>query len=320
MLSRVAENIYWMARFIERAENTARLISVNANLLLDLPRGVAPGWQPLIDMSGGTEEFIARYGEFNEKNVLRFLIADLENTSSIISSLHMAREDCRTIRDTMPREAWEQLNELYLYAKEKVGKGVGKRSRHAYLKQIILGSQTITGLLAGAMNHDEGYRFLRVGRNLERADMTTRIIDVRSATLVPDPPLELRPFDNIQWVSVLRSLSGYQMYRRSMQVQVRRPEVLRFLFQSAVFPRSIFHTMEAIERSLEGLAATENPLRIVGRIKRILQDTDVGALQQDALHGYIDDLQLGFIELHQELDKTYFNTAVNLPQKRVDAA
>ncbi len=319
MLSRVAENIYWMARYIERTENTARLLSVNANLLLDLPRGVAPGWRPLIDISGSGAGYAERYDDYEERNVLRFLIADQENPSSILSSLRMARENCRTIRDSIPRESWEQLNELYLYARDKVSKGLGKRNRHGYLKGLILGAQTITGLLAGTMNHDEGYRFLCIGNNLERADMTSRIIDVRSASLVPDPPLELRAFDNIQWVSVLRSLSGYQMYRRSMQVQVRRPDVLRFLFQSAQFPRAIFHTIDAVGENLARLQSSEGPMRIVGRLKRTLQETAVAQLRQEQLHTFIDELQLGVIELNQALDVAYFNAPLNLPE-RVAAA
>lgn len=237
MLSRVAANIFWMARYIERAENTARLINVNTNLILDLPGRVRLGWEPIIDITGSRELFFSMYHEADERSVVRFLIANPANPGSILSALSFAREDARTIRDIIPGEAWEQVNQLYLRAKDLSKTGLSRRNRFDYLGNIILGAQTITGLLAGTMTHDEGYEFLRIGRNLERADMTTRIIDVRSGSLLPELPEEVLPFENIQWMSVLKSLTGYHMYRRHERVVVRRSDVLRFLLQERRFPR-----------------------------------------------------------------------------------
>lgn len=309
MLSRVAENIYWLARYVERAENTARVVGVNANLLLDLPRGIAPGWEPLVAITGRMAQFEESYSDYGERNVVKFLLGDNQNPGSILVALAAARENARTIRDIIPREGWEQLNELYLFARENLQSGLTKRGRHAYLKRVILGSQTITGLLAGTMNHDEGYHFLRIGRNLERADMTTRIIDVRSANLLPKESAELGPFDNIQWVSVLKSLTAYQMYRRSMQVRVRRPDVLRFLFQSLEFPRAIHYAVDAVEQDVVRLPNHDSTLRVLGRVKRAVLGTDVAALQQEDLHRFIDDMQVGLAELHESLSGTYFLSA-----------
>lgn len=306
MLSRVAETIYWMARYIERAENTARLISVNANLLMDLPKGVAPGWAPLTAIMGSDGDYRARNQDYSERQILKFLIGDADNPGSILSSLAAARENCRTIRDIVPREAWEQINALHLEGRDRLELGLTKRGRHDYLRRIVLGSQTITGLLAGTMNHDEGYQFLRIGRNLERAEMTTRIIDVRSANLVPQDTSELRPFDTIQWMSVLKSLTAYQMYRRSMQVRVSRGAVLKFLFQSDVFPRSVRHCIDAVETSVQTLAHSEAPMRVLGRLKRAVMGTEVDHLDQTQLHTFIDDLQIGLGEVHEELSKAYF--------------
>ncbi len=319
MLSRVAENLYWMARYIERAENTARLVGVNANLLLDLPKGIAPGWEPLIAITGSEAQYRGRYADASERNVLRFLIADLENPGSILFSLRAARENCRTIRDIVPREAWEQLNELYLYAREEINAGLTKKGRHAYLKQVIQSVQMLTGLMVGTMNHDAGYQFMRVGRNLERADMTTRIIDVRSASLLDEASLELRPLENIQWVSVLKSLTGYQMYRQSMQVSVRQADVRRFLFRHGEFPRSVMHTMGATAEGLEALPVkADAPLRVVARVRRTLLDTDVGDMGPEALHDFIDELQRDFMEIHAEVDRAYFH--VGLEQTQVQTA
>jgi uncharacterized alpha-E superfamily protein len=306
MLSRVAENIYWAARYVERAENTARVINVNANLLLDLPRGIAPGWEPLIAITGSDELYQKRHKEYGERAVLRFLIGDPENSGSILSALRAARENCRTIRDIVPREAWEQINELFLFARDNVQEGLTKRGRHGFLKHIVVGSHTINGLLAGTMNHDEGFRFLRLGRYVERADMTTRIIDVRSDNLLPDDAPELRPFDNIQWMSVLKSLTAYQMYRRSMQASIRRRDVLRFLLQSPEFPRAFLYCVEAAEQDVADLPRNDGVLRVIGRLKRAVRGNEVEQLGQEALHAFMDELQLGLGDLHSELAQAWF--------------
>ena len=306
MLSRVAENIYWLGRYVERAENTARVVSVNANLLLDLPKGIAPGWRPLVDITGANAQFEEHYKDYGERNVVRFLLGDERNSGSIIAALGAARENCRTIRDIVPREAWELLNELYLYARDQLGKGTTKGGRHTYLKYIILGNQSINGLLSGTMPHDQGYEFLHLGRFLERADMTTRIIDVRSANLLPDETTELRPFETIQWVSVLKSMTGYQAYRRTEQVRVQRGPVLRFLFQNAEFPRSVNHCVDAARASLQKLPRNEAALRVAGRLKRNLEGAEPRQLEQDQLHAFVDDLQLAIGDLHDAIASTWF--------------
>ncbi|TVQ85487.1 MAG: alpha-E domain-containing protein [Chromatiaceae bacterium] len=305
MLSRVAENIYWFARYIERAENTARIVTVNANLLLDLPKGIAPGWAPLVDITGANALFEEHYKDYGERQVVRFLLSDERHPGSIHSALMAARENCRTIRDIVPREAWEQINGLYLYARENQQKGITKTGRHAYLRALISGSQTIVGLLDGTMLHDQGHNFLRLGRFMERADMTTRIADVRSASLLREAE-ELRPFDTIQWVSVLKSMTAYQMYRRSEQIRVQRGPVLRFIFQNNQFPRSVRYCVEHARSCLGWLPRNEAALRVIGRLARNLDAAELHRLDQIELHAFVDDLQLGIGDLHQEIAATWF--------------
>lgn len=306
MLSRVANNVYWMARYIERTENTARLINVNTHLLLDLPRRVRLGWAPIVDITSSREEFHALYPDSDERSVLRFMIMDTRNPSSILTSLGFARENARTIRDIIPREAWEQVNELYLKAKSNAQSGITHRHRYDYLRSIILGAQTITGLLAGTMTHDEGYDFLRMGRNLERADMTTRIVDVRSATLLPEMPEDMTPFENLQWMSVLKSLTAYQMYRREMRLRIRRPDVLKFLFQEKRFPRAVHHTLCEVETCLKDLPHSEKPLNLLTKLKRKLLKAKLQDLDQQSLHLFIDELQLGMSKIDNSITSTYF--------------
>ncbi|MEC4748184.1 alpha-E domain-containing protein [Methylomicrobium sp. Wu6] len=306
MLSRVAENIYWLARYLERAENTARLLAANATLHLDLPRGITPAWEPLIAMAGARERFERQHPDYSENEVVKFMIGCEKNPSSILSSLRAARENGRTIRDYLPREAWELINKHHLDAGEQLDEGLSKRGRHEYLKRIILTSQTLNGLLAGTMNHDQGYHFLLLGRNIERADMTTRIIDVRTDSLLPLESSELPPFETIQWVSLLRSLSAYQMYRRSMQARVRRGDVLIFLFQSQDFPRSIRHNLCNIERSLKTLPKHEPAVRILYEIKTKILSTQVEKMKCAPLHNFIDQVQIALDQVHGEIRNAWF--------------
>jgi uncharacterized alpha-E superfamily protein len=315
MLSRVAENIYWLARYVERAENTARLVRVSSHLELDTPRGIAPGWLPLVEITGLHDPFFAVDREPNERNIVRFLIGDSNNPGSIISSLVQARENCRTVREVVPRSAWERINELYLFAKENTQSGLTKSGRDAYLEGIIAGSQGITGLLGSVMYRDAAWHFARVGRNLERSDMTTRIIDVRSTDLFEDDLIESQSLDTLQWISVLRSLSGYQAYRRHVAMRVSRPDVLTFLFHDSVFPRSVLHCINAVDESLGELEDTGLPLRRVHTMQRRLRRTKVGELSQESLHEFIDELQVDVMKVHAAIAEAYF-----LPPMELEAS
>ncbi len=306
MLSRVAETIYWFARYVERAENTARLLQVNMQLLMDTPRGVSPGWECLVGIVGQHESFDALYKEANERNVVRYLIGSAENPGSILNSLTMARENGRTVREIMPRSVWESINELYLYAKEEVQQGINKRSRDEYLRHIIGGSQHLMGLVGGEMYRDEAYHFLCVGRDLERADMTTRIIDVRSTDLFDENQIESRTLDTLQWISVLKSLSSYQSYRRHAQIRVRRGDVLNFLLKDPYTPRSVNHCLISIEASMKDLGNHSPTLLQLRKVMQTALSTDTEQISQSALHQMIDHLQLGIMQTHDALASGYF--------------
>lgn len=312
MLSRVAEQLYWFARYIERAENTARMINVNTNLLLDLPRTREFGWEPLIKISGDEELFAELYDTPDERDVIKFLASDTRNPSSILSCLFYARENLRTTRDIVPREAWELVNDLSLFIKNDTTNNLSRRRRYSFLKTIIGGSHQITGLLSGTMNHDQGYDFVRIGRNLERADMTTRLVDVRSDDLLLDHE-GLTPYTNIQWVSVLKSLTAYQMYRQYMKLRVRGAQVLQFLLQTEEFPRSFAHCLLHVQLCLENLPECDSLLRQVMSLRRNIKDADVVDLATagEGLHSYIDSLQAQLAGLHDAISARYFS--LNVP-------
>ncbi len=322
MLSRVARNIYWMARYLERAENTARIVGVHSNLLMDLPRERSAGWEPLLAITGSGELFRPHFSAATEGDVVAFLIGDPRNPGCILSSLQSARENLRTTRDIIPRESFEAINDLYLWTRDQVTAGVPKYERHDFLRRIIRVSQQINGFLQGSMSRGIGYDFLELGRYLERADMTTRVLDVRAAHLLYRPAdggaepehHELNPYENIQWMSVLRSLTAYQMYRQHVRLRVQGADVLAFLLQDPAFPRAYRFCLDEIQRCLERLPRHQNPLRRVVRLQRQIQTTAVRELAFDeGLHEFIDGLQIGLAELHDLIDATYLNSARQEP-------
>jgi uncharacterized alpha-E superfamily protein len=306
MLSRVAESIYWMARYIERAENIARIVNVNANLLLDLPTRMTVGWQPLIDITGSKRLFARTYEEASERNVVRFLVADTDNPGSLLSSLNLARENGRTIRDIIPSEGWELINALYLDVKASLGSGLARKNRYDFLHRIIGHTQQMTGLLAGTMLNDQGYDFLRMGRNLERADMSSRIVDVQSGKLLPKETEELVPYENAQWMSVLQSLSGYQAYRQKVQGPIRRSQVLRFLLQDLQFPRSFGHCMREVETCLKHLPRNREPLQAIKSVSQTVKRTKLAKMSEKELHKFLDSLQSDLGTVHDAVRATYF--------------
>ena len=317
MLSRVAERIYWMGRYLERAENTARLVNVNTLLLLDLPRGVPLGWQPLIDITGSSELFAEYFADASERNVVRFLIADEKNPASLLSSLKFARENARTVRDALPGEGWEHINDLFLKAKADLPAGLGRGRRYDNLVGAIAACQQTTGMLAGTMLHNEGYDFLRIGRNLERADMTTRIIDVRAAYVGSGvPEVELEPFLHAQWLSLLRSISAQQAYWLKVQAPVRRYEVLEFLFKERQFPRSVLHCIGEVAGAIERLPRNALPLSTAEKLAVHIEKRRLGRMNDASVHAFVDRLQMKLGQLHGAIAATYFQSAAMEPRSR----
>jgi uncharacterized alpha-E superfamily protein len=306
MLSRVAQRIYWLSRYLERAEDSARLILVRHHSILDLPRSVQPGWGLLLDVLGAHEDFAGKRRAANENNIISYVFSDRDNPSSIISSLTAARENMRTTREVLPSETWERVNSLYLSVARRSNKTLPRGSRHNVLNNIVQSCQQITGMLSGTMSADAAYQFIRLGRNLERADMTTRIIDVGSADLL-GPGDESLPYQNVLWISVLQSLSAYQMYRLGVQANVQPEDVLEFLFRSNEFPRSLSHSLEQIERSMKQLPHNDPPLKVVRSVQRRLKRTRVSELRGEDLHLFIDELQLHLDKINQAIFEAWFS-------------
>lgn len=305
MLSRVAETLYWTARYIERAENVARLVNVNNLTLMDLPKGVSPGWEPLIDIIGSRKTYLDNHTGFDEQNVVEYLTISRHNPSSISNSISMARNNCRTIRDIVPREMWEAINQLDLYLKSHTHTFISKRGRFDALDSVISQAVEIVGIIEGSMYQDIGYLFWRFGGYIERADMTTRIIDVRSASSLEQSNTGI-DYQNIQWISVLRSLSAYQMYRQHMAVRVKPTRVMQFMLHDEFFPRSVLFCLKQMQQLLEKLPNNgEMDARIQHSIDDLLAQ-DIDNLKGEASHLYIDELQIDLADIHSQLVEQYF--------------
>lgn len=306
LLSSVAERLYWMGRYLERAETTARLMNVYSGLMPELPKTLDLGWWAPVSIIGYEAAFRAHYTQEDEHSVMSFMLGDAANPSSVLSCLESARANARAVRVIIPVEAWEQINGLYLYARDELTHGLNRRGRFAYLNQIVAGCQRLTGLLFGTMSHNAAYAFLRLGRNLERTDMGTRILDVAAYTLLTALRAELSPYLGFLWIHVLKSLSGYQMYRLYVHHRVNGTDVVNFVLKDRDFPRAVHACLDELAVSLETLPHPDPPLRLLARLKRHVTGANVPALLQAGLHDFIDTLQGELAELNNAITMEWF--------------
>jgi uncharacterized alpha-E superfamily protein len=306
LLSRVAENLYWAGRYLERAEGASRIVREHTNLLVDLPTSVPLTWEPLLLIAAARAEFDAGYTQADEASILRFLVADRDNPGSILMSVERARENLRTTREVLPREVWQATNDLYLYVASHHGEGVARRSRGRFLERVIGDIMRVGGIIDSTMSRDPAEEFLRLGRLLERADMTTRVIDVRAASIMARKPANLDTYDDVQWMSVLRSLSALQAYQRSTRDPIDGPSTLRFLLFDERFPRSVAWCLEVLERSLVRLPHPELVQPVCraawDELHRVVIDRPSG----DYVHDTVDHLQVAIHAIHDAVAAAYF--------------
>ena len=302
MLSRVAERCYWLARYLERAENSARLMRVYSGLLLDLPGSTGLGWEDVLAITG--TEMPA--GRANERQLLSYLLSDRSNPSALLSSLALARENARTTRDVLPTEAWRAMNELYLFARDRLPRASQARQRDTILAELVEQVQCITGLLVSTMSHGAAYQFMRLGRDLERADMTTRTIDVAASVLLIGRP-ELARYDNTLWMAVLRCLSAYQAYRQYVRRRIDSDQVIRFLVTDPDFPRTVHYCVHDARLALAQLPRSEVPLQRTDNFVARLASLEIDAADAHSLHQLMDDLQLEVARINESVVEVWFS-------------
>ncbi|MFC4947252.1 alpha-E domain-containing protein [Pseudonocardia sp. GCM10023141] len=314
LLSRFAESLYWAGRYLERAEATARMVKVHTELFLDLPSSAGVGWWPLLAVTGASDEFLGRNTGTDEEAVIAFLSDDPKNRGSILASIAQARANLRVSRVVLPRAAWEVVNDLHGWAVSSSRAAIDRRSRFDWMDAVIADCQLLTGTLAGTMNDDEAYAFLQIGRHMERADMTIRVLDVQAGILMASGLSTAAdqdvPYADVTWMSVLRSLSAHEMYRRIAGGGMSGPEALRFLLQDPRFPRSVEFCLTTVSRALVRLPRASAALASGTQVRAHLGNLVIpDTMLPGDLHDLADDLELGIGALHDALARSYFRTA-----------
>ena len=307
MLSKVAERIYWIGRYLERIESTARLISIYDNILFDLPRSSGFSWYNLVTINQLQEDFSERYSVKDERNVVKFLLVDKTNPCSVHSSLTALRENVRTTRDVVLEDTWEMTNELSMFVSDSIQQGINRRQRHEFLNHIVLACQQILGMLFGNLPHDSAWQFLSLGRSLERADMTTRILDAGASAyldlLADDSRVNTR---QIILGNILRVLNADQSYRRMMRSTVNADAVFEFILDSEVFPRAINFCHKDIRQAVSKLPRNRQVIHAFDELQNALNQKKTATALDDSFRQYLNQLQIVHNGLHQQIGKTWF--------------
>lgn len=317
MLSRVAESIYWLSRYIERAENTARFVDVTLNISLDQPVG-AGQWEPLINITGDTPLFVENFGDLEPYNVIRFLALDPDNPNSILSCLHRARENARSVREVISSEMWEQVNRFYLMVQAAAfGDHDLLTAPHAFFRAVKEASHLFVGITDVTMAHGEAWHFGRFGRLLERADKTSRLLDVKYFILLPDVSYVGGPLDSIQWGALLRSASALEMYRKRYG-RIDPTKVAEFLVLDPEFPRAMRYCLCEAENSLRAISGTPSSTfsnaaeQRLGRLRSKLDYTQIEEIVRSGLHEFLDDFQIDLNRVGDAVHDVFFS----LPSER----
>ncbi len=311
MLSRVANSIYWMSRYLERAENVARFVDVNLNLILDLPEEFGEQWSPLVNITGDHEPFAQRYRVPTRENVMHFLTFDRDNPNSILSCVRYARENARSVREVISSEMWEQANRFYLLVKEAARSKSAVENPNEFYTAVKMASHLFDGITEATMSHGEAWHFLQVGELLERADKTSRILDVKYFILLPDVQHAGTAIDNIQWAALLKSASALEMYRKHSK-QIDPFKVADFLILNRDFPRSVHSCLARAAHSLHAItgssldAFNNTAEQQLGRLLAELNFTQIDEIIQGGLHEFLDGLQTGLNRIDDAVFETFF--------------
>ena len=315
MLSRVADSLYWMSRYIERAENIARLLDVNLQLQLDFEEldddRLKEHWEPIIRAAGEEKLFSRLYDQADSHTVTDFLTFNRENPSSVISCMFAARENARMIRDQISSEMWQCINQAYLFLKSNSARQVWDSGPYEFYKHILDYSHLFQGLADSTFPHAEGFYFMQVGKFLERADKTGRILDIKYHILLPSVEDVGGAVDVVQWSAILRSCSAFEAYHRLFVSRVDPLKVSEFLLFNDNFPRSINFSVRQLDANLHrisgcGLGEYSNPAeRTSGRLLSDLNYGNIHDVFAQGMHEYLGGLRSRIVEIGKAVFDTY---------------
>jgi uncharacterized alpha-E superfamily protein len=302
MLSRTADHLFWMARYMERAENTARMLDVNyeASLLPQSADAAEKGWKGLLSISELSGDFAKHYGAVTPDNVMRYMVNDAENGSSIRNCLLAARENARAVRGTLTTEVWETQNQTWLEFQRMVASDSFLRDPSSMFEWVKFRSHLSRGVTVGTMLQDEAFHFLRIGSFLERADNTARLLDVKFHAVESEyyggntgangsgggKDIEV---DFYHWSGILRSVSGFEVYRKVYRNVIRPERVAELLILRPDMPRSLAACMHEVVTNLKRVANEQSAdtLRRAGRLQSDLQYGRIDEILATGLHAYL---------------------------------
>ena len=311
MLSRVANSVYWLSRYIERAENVARFIDVNYNLTLGEGMPIAEQWAPLVYTTGDEKLFQELHGRPSRESVLQFLAFDARNPNSILACVKSARENARTIRDSITGPMWEHINRFYLLVKSQARAGLGEVDPMPFCDSVKNASHALIGTAYATMAHGEAWHFLRLGRMLERADKTSRIVDVQYYLLLPDAKKVGSSLDVLRWSALLRSASALEMYRR-VHGRIEPQRVAEFLVLDRCFPRAVRFCLAGAQDSVNEITGSRSGTfrihteQLLGRLRSELDYASIEDVIQRGLHEFVDDLQVRLNNVGNAIHKDFF--------------
>jgi len=327
MLSRVADSIYWMSRYIERAESIARLVDVNLQLLLDFRNlddaTLNAHWMPIVQSSGDEEQFRKLYPKTTGQTVTEFMVFSPENFNSIYSSIVQARENARMVRDQVTAELWEEINRIYLFLRSPRAKKEWRQSPYDFFSTIKSSSLLLQGLTDSTVVRNEGWFFIQAGRYLERADKTSRILDVRHASLPARgaPAGSPTQTEALAWSAVLRSCSAWDAYKALHGAEVQPAHVAEFLLLSDDFPRSVRFSVRHLNTALRRISGVHegrfcnDAEKLAGRLLAELQFSTAEDLFDVGLHTYIDVTQAKLNSIGDALFKAYIFQPFQTPEE-----
>jgi uncharacterized alpha-E superfamily protein len=324
LLARYAEAAFWMARYVERAENLARVLDVNETFSRDTRGG--QNWVSVLQLYDDVDRFRAHHDEASAAAVTYFYVLDPENPGSILSAIRMARENARTLRPLISTEMWIQLNIFYNRLRALAADDLSQPRLVRLCGFVKESCQAHTGITEGTFYRDAGWSFYQMGRNLERADQTTRLLDVKYHLLLPSPAAVGSPVDISQWNAVLRSASGYHAYRRVQPSGMTAASVAGFLLFHASFPRSIHACVRALGDGLADLrkhSALKAGTQAAAEVEVLLgslESESVDAVIDRGLHEYIDGIQIRLMAITGALGREFFGLDTGGAQDGSEAA
>lgn len=309
MLSRHAEDLYWLGRYVERAEDTARMLDVTYHQLLESPpHDESTAWRELLEVL-----YLAGVypGAMDGRQVSRYLVVDRENPGSIVAAVERARMNARGLRDRISTELWEAINVFHLDLERSDLGSTLERRPYEVFRMVKRGCQLVSGVAAQTMPRDEGYRFIILGWMLERAEMTCRLLAVRYARLASRG-------DQLgfhAWVSVLKSVSAYEAYLKAHHASLDPTRVLEFLLLDQEFPRSVLYCLQQVERQLQMLTVEPylTPVeRAVGRVRARTEFCDIASIVGEGLDQFLSELQAEIYDVGEEIDSHFFKVGTDL--------